>query len=258
MTETKKFSLSGDKIFGLEPWQIKALVPLWGVVLMIIVSIGLVVLPKIEQIGNFSKEIEVANKNISELNQKRAYIQSADESELKSRQEVLLMSVPEDKDIYFLLTTISNMVTDHGYIVQALSFSPGEVKDSSTNKIEEQGTVGFSLTLVGPKNRYIELVEGIETSLPIMSIASIDSKTLSGDLFEITMKLNTYYVTKLAKVDINKLSYKDLVMTKSELELIDKLASFTKTSGLRISNDKLETGQKYEEYEIRNPFLLTN
>ena len=54
MTETKKFSLSGDKIFGLEPWQIKALVPLWGVVLMIIVSIGLVVLPKIEQIGNFS------------------------------------------------------------------------------------------------------------------------------------------------------------------------------------------------------------
>lgn len=253
--EKKKITFGGDKLFGMEPWQFKSLLPIGVIILLIIMSLGLVILPKIEQIKKFGVDKSAYKQKISDINQKRAYIQSADESEIKNREEILLMAVPESKDIYFLLNVVSRLVSEYEFVVSGLSFSPGELKSSQGNDTNSLSRINFGLNLVGPKNRYIELVNGLENSLPILSLDGLETKIVGENLMDISLNLSTYFVPKLTKVDINKLSYTDLVMTKTEMETVEKVAGFKKIEGLYVKDSQLDSGKSFEEFEIQNPFL---
>jgi len=252
-----KFAVSGDKIFGMEVWQIQAMIPILIVVLFVIMSLGLVVVPKIGQIKDYRSQVTDLKAKIDDLNKKRAYVQSIDEGDLKAKEEVLLMAMPESKDIYYLLNVVTGVVAEYGFKVDGFSFSPGELKE-----IGEEGAAGlqgisrvsFDLNLMGPGERYIELIEGLENSLPILSFDEIDSKVMEEAMSTIDLKMTTYFASGSEKVDVSKLAYTDLIMTQTEIDLLEDLANYKKIEGLFAVDGGLGGGKSYQEYELKNPF----
>ncbi len=255
--KTTKFAVSGDKIFGMEVWQLQAMVPILVVVLFVIMSLGLVVVPKIGQIKDYRSQVSDLKTKIDDLNKKRAYIQSIDEGDLKAKEEVLLMAMPESKDIYYLLNVVTGVVSEYGFMVDGFSFSPGELKEGGeeeTASLQGISRVSFDLNLVGPGERYIELIEGLENSLPILSFDEIDSKVVGEAVSTIDLKMTTYFASGKEKVDVSKLAYTDLIMTQSETDLLEDLANYKKIEGLFAVDGGLGGGKTYQEYELKNPF----
>jgi len=255
--KTTKFSLSGDKTFGMEMWQIMAMIPVLVAVLFILVSFGLIVLPKISQIKQYRSETRNFKAKIDDVNKKRAYVQSIDESTLKAKEEILLMAMPESKNVYYLLNVVTRVVSEYGYMVDGFSFSPGELKkETETDTSNSRGIskVSFDLNLIGPGDRYIELIEGLENSLPLFSFDEIDSKIVGQAVSTIDLKITTYFSSEREKVDVSKLSYADLIMTETEGELLESLSNYKKIEGLLVVDGGLEGDKSYQEYELKNPF----
>jgi len=251
-----------EKALGVEVWKIKAVLPLLGVILLVFVSISVAFIPKFSQIKELRLGIEKVKKDSRDLNQKRAYIQSVDERDLKAKQEMLLMALPESKNIYYLLNVVTGLVSDYGFMVDSFSLSPGELKDedgdvkNNIKKTEGVSSLAFSVNLIGPEDRYIELVTGLENSLPLLSLSSLESKNISNNIVTLDLSLMTYFAPKKTEtdVDVEKLTYKDLLMTEDEVAVLSRLDGFRKIEGLFLDMETLDSGKQYQEYDVRNPF----
>lgn len=255
--EKPKKGNENELIFGMEMWKIKSLIPVVGCALIIIASIGLIVLPKLSQIQSFSKQkLDLTGKS-DDIKNKISYLKSMDESALKNKEDVLLMAMPESKDIYFLLNVITDLSKQYEFFVSGFSFSPGNIEGESENKKEDLEQVDFGMTLTGPVSKYIDLVEGFESSLPILTINEVDSKSIPGDLVEINISISTHFAVGKNKVDVSKLTYRELVMTDKETKLLEELAGYRKIEGLNVG-DSNAGGKLFQEYEVRNPFVSVN
>ena len=253
-------SNSEERALGVEIWKIKAILLLLGVIMLVLVSISVAFIPKFSQIKELRQSIELAKKNTEDVNQKRAYIQSVDDEDLKAKQEMLLMALPESKNIYYLLNVVSGLVSDYGFMVDGFSLSPGELKEdggdvkSNANKTEGVSSLTFTISLIGPEDRYIELVSGLENSLPLLSLNSLESKSVSTNIITLDLSLVTYFASKKAEVDVEKLTYKDLLMTEDEVAVLERLNGFRKIEGLFLNMETLGSGKQYQEFDVRNPF----
>lgn len=247
-------SYSNKKVFGLEFWKIKILIPLLGIVVVILMSYGLVFAPKLDQIREFIKNNKQMNSKTEDINQRRAYIQSIDDAELIAKKEILLMALPESKDIYFLLNVMSGLVSEYGFTVDSFSMSPGELKENLDSTDGGVSSLKFSVNLVGPSSKYVELINGLENSLPILSLNGLESESISSEFVKIDLGLTTYFVFSKDEVDIEKLTYKDLLMSQDELTVLERLNSFRKIEDLFLDKNS-GGGKQFQEYEIRNTFL---
>lgn len=253
-------SNSEEKALGVEVWKIKAILPLLGVIMLVLVSISVAFIPKFSQIKELRAGTEKVKEDTQDVNQRRAYIQSVDDGDLKAKQEMLLMALPESKDIYYLLNVVSGLVSDYGFMVDSFSLSPGELKEeggdvvSDAKKTEGVSSLTFTISLIGPEDRYIELVSGLENSLPLLSLNSLESKSVSSNIVTLDLSLVTYFASKKAEVDVEKLTYKDLLMTEDEVAVLERLDGFRKIEGLFLDLEALGSGKQYQEFDVRNPF----
>lgn len=243
---------SNELVFGMEVWKIRALLPVLGVVLVIIISFGLLVLPKINQISDYRKLTSDLVARTTDVKQKISYLNSADESTIKAREDVLLMALPESKDIHFVLNVISDISSQYGFSVDSFSLVPGELVVTEGEERPELEKMPFSVTMIGPSDRYIELVEGIENMLPILAITDLDSRSVSSTLLEIKLSLVTNFFLSETVVDMKKLTYKELVINEKELELLDRLSGFRQPT--LTTTEQSNAGTGFVEYPVNNPF----
>lgn len=246
---------ANQKAYGVDVWKIKASLPLALIGLGIIISFSLVFLPKIKQVKDFGIERKKTEAKIVDVNQRRAYIQSVDDAEFKKRHETLLMALPESKNIYFLLNVVSDIVSDYGFNVDSFVLSPGDLKNEDSQLKKDMSKLDFNIVLVGLKDRYTELINGLENSLPLLSINELGSKSVSQEFVEIELSLSTYFANSDDDIDVSKLTYKDLLMTKEELAVLERLDGFKRIEGLFLEREGLDSGKEYIEYEISDPFL---
>lgn len=254
----KSALLMEGKIFGVESWKLRLMWLPAGIVGLIIVSWMVIISPRIEDMSVYSKEAASSKKAAEELNQKRGYLESASDEDIQKQEELLSQALPGSKNLYFMLNVMQNIAQNNEFNVDSFSVSPGEV----SAKVEEKGKVNnetlskvpLKVILLGPKEKYLSLIESIEKALPLLSIDDFKMNQGSGGQVKMELTVATYFALEALNVKVKNLKLADLTLSKDELVTMEKLSGFTKLEDGIAGGDT--EGKSFVKYERSNPFSL--
>lgn len=246
-----------DKLFGVDSGLILVFLPLVGLILLLVMIFNLVAVPKFTDLLETLKKIELAKAEIAQINAKKNYLLSINQEELVKNERFVSNSLLPEKNSYLLVNIVRKIADKYGFQLDSFLVKMGSVKEGEAGKVVGDGTakVPVKLTLIGPTNRYLELVNGLERSLPILSIDTF-SMSVIRDLVVLDLTLSSAYIESKLEVNPNKLSLAELTMTKTEADLLLRLSDeFTVVENLDMAEAMLK-GQGYQKYSRKNPFSL--
>lgn len=245
-----------EEIFGMETSLLVLFTPILGLIILILISVGLVISPKISEYQEMSGQYKTIEAQKKQLLEKERYLQSIDQEELNKNSSFIANAMLPQKNSYMLVEMVEKIVAKYGYQINSFLVAPGEISSGEG----EQGTrvngvanIPITITIVGPAGKYLELIKGLETSLPVLSLGSFKMKT-SGEIASIDLIASAYYITDNSTFDINKLSLADLTMTATEAEVINKLNQFTVLENVSDIESGFNLSKEYVKYERTNPF----
>lgn len=250
------FLKAPEKIFGIDKGLIKLFLVPFSVIVVFLMSLGLVVIPKVESITANIAEINKINLQIKATNEKKNYLSSVDLEQLNNDAKYLDQAVLKEKKSYLLVGVIRKIADNFGFQIKSFSVSPGEIKDDS-NKLKVSNKevavkMPVSVVLVGPNDKNLELIKALENSLPILFIDKFSSKT-SDSVSELELVVSSYYLPDKNDYGSGNLSLNDLQLTGKESELLTRISQFGTTDG-GVVEDSGET--EFKKYERSNPFSL--
>jgi len=243
-----------EKIFGMEVALLVVWVPLLIMVLLVIVSVNLVLMPKIGDFGIMTDQIKSLEAQRQQLVAKRTYLLSVDQNELKKNSDFIINAMLPQKNSYLLVGVVRKVVDAWGYQVDSFMINPGEVaKKEDKPSIDGVVSIPIRLTLIGPADRYLKLIKGLELSLPVMSLDSFDMKN-DGSTVKMDLTISAYYIEDNSTFDVSKLTLADLTLTKDEADLITRLNQFTVLENSGGLEGEFSTGSAYVKYNRTDPF----
>jgi len=245
-----------DKIFGIESGLIRMFFVPVAMVVIFLISLGLVIIPKIDQIGGLQDDITTIKAKIKSTNEKRDYLMSIDQDELKRNEDYLDNAVLKEKSSYLLVGIIRKISDKYGFQVKSFSISPGNLKGdvSETLKVSDTDVavkLPVNLVLYGPVVRNLELVKALENSLPLLFIDKLDTRA-DGTNNDLEMQVSSYYVADKTDLVSGNLTLNDLKPTKEETDLLTTISQFEKTQN--FENVSAEEGKQFVKYERQDPF----
>ena len=249
-----------ERIFGISSSLVKLFLLPLGVVLFFLVSLRLVIIPKIDSIKLLKSSVVKIKSEIKIINEKRAYLSSIDQDELLRNEGYLSSAVLQAKNSYMLVGVMRNVVDKFGYRVRSFLINPVELKEGEdalkvSNK-DIMTKLPINVVLEGPKDSMIDLLISIENSLPIMFIDKINVSSKLG-ISTIDLSVSSYYISDSPNLVSENLSLKDLIPTTEESELLSKISQFNQDDRLVQSLlDQGIEGKSYVEYSRDNPFSL--
>ena len=246
-----------DKIFGINSSLIGMFLLPVGMVVAFIISLGLVILPRIDSIKQSAASISETRSQIKSVAEKKAYLLSIDQDELAKNEEQLSAAVLPEKNSYVLVGVLRTIADKYGYQVNSFSINPvgikGDAKDSLTVSDKNVATkLPINIVLTGPEEKNLDLIKSIENSLPILFIDSMRTTSKLGVL-EIEMVISSYYVPDKVEYVSGNLSLVDLQPTKEEADLLARISNFESNSNLEETSIE---GKTFTEYSWDNPFTL--
>lgn len=231
-----------EKLFGLDSALLLTFLPLLGVVLLIIVSSNLFLVPKFEEFNTLRDQAAGLNSQTGKLLEKITYLQSVDQDELKKNAHFISSALLPQKNAYLLVGVVRRIADKYGYQIESFLVNPGKVNETDDKKSKNGQMVPVTVTLIGPGDKYLELIKGLERSLPILSLNNFEMKK-SAETAKLELQVSAYYLDAEGKVDINRLSLSDLTLKKEETALLKTLSEYTKLEAagdgeIRVGNFK--------------------
>lgn len=215
-----------DKLFGkdvgiLLVWAVPGLV----MIVLILIFVGIVV-PKFDQVKSLFGQIDKVTSETKMLNEKRVYLLSLDQAELKSKSVLVENGVLSEKNSYLLIKIISKIVTGFEYQISDFSVTLGDVKeiDKSSIKFDYQ-KVPVEVVVSGPKANFLAMVSGIEKSLPVLSIDNFNMVS-NGEMATIKMSISAYYLPEWTLGKLEGLSVTDLTPNKDESAILSQIGGY--------------------------------
>ena len=245
-----------DKMFGLDSALLVAFIPLLGLLLCLIFVLNLIFLPKISDLNELMSKIAAVEKETKDINAKRTYLLSVDQEELKKNATYVENALLPEKNSYLLIGVIRQIADKYGFSVESFQVKLGEIlkKSAPTSVVDAVAKVPVSFRLYGPRKQYLDLVNGLEKSLPILSIENFEMATVDTDNVGMNITVSASYVGNIGKININKLSLTDLTLKQDESELITKLSQ---DFALVTSNTSTgSTEKQFVDYGRTDPFNL--
>ena len=256
MKKNNFFSLNlPDKIFGLEKSFLFLFLPPLGLILIFLISLNLIMVPKMNEIGMVYKKIDETKINTGKINEQNRYLLSIDQEELKKNADYLDNAVLKDKKSYLLVEIIRSVANRFDYQVDSFSLTPGELKeDEESIKISPSGEtikMPITLSMVGPQEKRLDLIKALEKTLPILFIDKFETE-MSGNLSNLNLVVSSYYVNDKTNMDTSNLTLDDLTLSKEESDLVKRISSFTKIESSQSGSGASE----FQQYQRENPFSL--
>lgn len=244
-----------DVMFGLDSTLLIVFIPPMALFLVLILVFNVVILPKIGEITDTVDKITSVQTETRGIVDKKNYILSINQKDLEKSANYVNNALLPEKNSYLLVSIIRKIADKYNFQIDSFQIKLGEMvkKDVPATAIDASSKVMVNLTLVGPKSQYLDLVNGLEKSLPILSIDNFGMK-MSNEAATLDLTVAAYYLGNTAKTNINKLSLADLTLKKDESDLVTRL-----TTDFTIIQDSsaVKTEQKsYVKYEQRDPFSL--
>lgn len=230
---------------------------LWPTIMILIFgsSIFMVIIPKITEISDLNSK-RVTNEVATKLNNdKRNYLLGIDQESLQKNSDLLGRSIIKEKDAYFLVNVLRKVMDDYSFQIQSFLINPGELKSGvEVKKLTADSTVSkipVQLTITGPKSKYVEMLLGIEHSLPIFSLDRMNLTSLN-DVVKLDMVVSSYYIANKNDIKIDNLTLADLTLKKDEQDLVDTISTFTPV--VLSNNAGLINGGQSVNYNRVDPF----
>ncbi len=253
-----------EKVFGLDSQIIKISILPIGLVVGMIISLIVVGSSKIPEIQAQFKKIDTLVNGRKQYESKKNYLTNIDQEAIARDSEFLNMALLKNKDAYILVNVIRNVVSKYGYQIDSFSITPGQVaetveeqpktaKKKVAAKENELIRIPVNLTMMGPKENYMSVVEAIETTLPILLVGKMDFKS-DNSVGTITMTVYSYFSTDKTDIKLASLSIGDLTLTQAENDLIKNISEFNKMEGMSTDDSGLIKGKEYTDYNRDNPF----
>ena len=244
-----------DKIFGLEKTLLMLFLPPLGLVLLFFIILNFVLMPKINEIGEIRDKTNKVEDNTNKIKQQNKYLMSIDQEELKRDAEYLDNAVLKDKKSYLLVEIIRGVADDYSYQIESFSLTPGELKEDDISiKISPTGDtvkMPVNLTMVGPREKTLELISALEKTLPILFIDKFETKN-SGELAQLNLTVSSYYINNKTNIETENITLEDLILSSEESNLIKRISNFNKIESSQIGVGSSE----FKQYNRENPFSL--
>ena len=243
-----------EKIFGMETGLLIVFLPLLAVVLAVVMSINLLLLPKIDDYNTMFGQLSDLNTQTQQLIQKRNYLLSIDQDELKKDADFIEKALMPQKNSYLLVGMVSQIAGTYGYQIDSFLINPGEVAQKDDKPLANGvANIPVTMTIVGPSNKYLDFIKGLESSLPVLSLDSFQM-TNSGDVTKIDLAVSAYYAEANSNFDVKNLTLADLTLTKGESDLITKLNQFTVLGNASNFGAEFNTTKSFVKYDRTDPF----
>lgn len=239
-----------DKIFGMDSRIFLLWLQPLVLAIVIFMSLGLVIVPKINEISAKVAEIKSVSNKTTEVKQKITYLQTVDQEEIKNNAIKLAAGLLPERNSYLLVKVIKDTAMKADYSIDDFSISIEDLKDEETKKnITEYDIIPVRITLVGPTANYISLVKAIERSLPIMSISKFDMKS-QGEVASIKLTVSAYYLRNITSLKLESLSLADLTPSQDEADLLSTISQYD-----TMSVGSSEAVGDFVKYERQDPFF---
>lgn len=244
-----------NKIFGIEKLFLGLFLAPFFLFLIFLLSLRLILIPKMNDISTLGGEIKKINNNTNKIKEQNKYLASINQEELERNADYLDNAVLKDKQAYLLVGIIRNVASKFDYQIDSFSLTPGEIKSDKLVKItnlEDAVKLPISLSLIGPKEKNLDLILALEKTLPILFIDKFE-KTDSNNYSQFNLTVSSYYIASKTNIETSNVTLSDLVLSKKELDLINTISSFNK-----IEDNSLSIGASgvFKEYQRDNPFSL--
>lgn len=218
---------------GFDPDKYRfALIP-GSIILLAVFSLVIALPGQIRYLRKQNRQLKKTNNKVEEMKNKHLILSSLDEEELKQRAKIAVKALPEDKNIPIILQALREAVTEPGFLIEELSFSPGtiqkEEEESSKNKRIEE--LPIKVTVIGDSEALLDLFSSLEKRLPLYEIrdSKISNLGRSGERLRLELSVLTFYSPPVKTKNIDKITTDELVLKEDELALLDKLNGFTLT-----------------------------
>ncbi len=252
----KSFNIPST-IFGLETAIIVVYFPIAVVIVLIIISLNLVIFPKINELNEVNRNLKNLEGQKKVVVEKRNYLLSINQEELKKNAEYVDNSLLPQKNGYLLVGIVRKIADKYGFQIDSFSVKPGEInKDTSQQPVSNKSGVAklpLNLVVIGSQSRYLDFINGLEKSLPILSLDTLKMKNTSG-ISKLEMTISAYYIEDKTKFEIDKLTLNDLTLKKEESEILLKLSQFTVLEDLAGLESQIDTSKEFVKYERSDPF----
>lgn len=231
-----------------------ALIP-GSLILAAVFSLVFVLPGQVRYLIKQNKQVKKTHKKVEELRTKHLLLSSLDEEQLKQRAKTVVKALPEDKNIPIILQALREAVTEPGFLIDELSFSPGtiekgEEEDTQKKRIEE---LPIKVKIIGRTDDLLDLFASLEKRLPLYEIkdCKISNVGKEGDRLRLELRLITFYSPPIKSKEIDKLTTDELVLSEDDISLLNKLNGFTLTEIEPVTiPEGTESGAPKE-----NPFL---
>ena len=242
-----------EKLFGFDTRMLLLWLEPIALLLVFIVSFGLVIVPKINEVSEKMASVKSVTAKTKEVNQKRVYLQSVNQEEIKSNALKLASGLLPQKDAYLLVRIIRNVVAQSGYSIDDFAISMGDIKNNDETVKKDNSNfdkIPVSVTLLGPSENYIQLAKVLERSLPIMLIDNFEMRAMQGGVSVIKMSVSAYYLRDISNMKLENLKLVDLTPSQEEADLLSKIDEY-QTMSMESSSDQ----EEFVKYQREDPFF---
>lgn len=239
-----------DKILGMDSRIFLLWLEPLALGIVMFMSLGLVIVPKINEVFGKVAEIKSVSNKTKEVKQKITYLQTMDQEEIKNNASKLASGLLPEKNSYLLVKVIKDTAMKASYSIDDFSISMGDLKDENIKKKDNSDyeVIPVNITLIGPAGNYIALVKAIERSLPIMSINKFEMKS-QAEVASIKLSVSAYYLRDISNLKLENLSLADLTPNQEESNLLSTISEYQ-----IMSVEGSDTGGDFIKYERLDPF----
>lgn len=213
--------LGVDLVFLKSFWS--ALVCLFG----FCITFGIFLWPKISGINSIRQEINTTDVQTKNIQQQTAYLIAVDQDKLRKNQTLIEQALPSTKDLYFIMNALGQLGRRWDFTIDSFAVSPGKITgDDSKKTITMVTKVPLDVIMIGPKNKYLDLVRQIENSLPILSVDKFEAVDMNNNLVSLKIVVGTYSNEQAEKIALGA-NWNDVQLSAKENELLERLATFS-------------------------------
>jgi Tfp pilus assembly protein PilO len=184
-------------------------------IFFIVVSVFLVLIPRIKMILQLNLAVGEGEKRLSRLTTKAADLEGLDAVSLKERKDFSLKVVPQTKNVMDFMTLFSNLAQSSQVYLSSLEVSPGDISTQSGTTTSQEGfeVLPFEVIVEGTRERILDFISLVEKSIPLMSVRSFKIAE-SGESVRAQLRVESYVAPlpkNLGKIDspLVKLSQED-------------------------------------------------
>ncbi len=245
-----------DKMFGQDSRLLVVLVePLVVGLIILVTTLGLIV-PKLSLVTEKSDQIKSVVAKNKEAKEKIAYLQAMDSEVIKGETDRLGQGLLPQRSAYLLLGVVRQVTEEFGYVIDDFIISMmGDVKElegEAKDKKSRFDKLPIRVSLVGPKEKYVDLLKGLERTLPIISLNTVEMKAApEAQIATIDLNMSAYYLPEMDRPNIEKLDLADLTPSKQELDLMSQLEEYR-----TLNVESFEVDKSFTEYQREDPFFI--